>query len=468
MITASNVSGTLSITNDSNAAAAIGTVNGNSILVTAYGNYGTTVLTICDSANNCQSLNVSVLSSVNSTFALSSSAANLTIGQSQTITASGLAPFSISQNTNPGAVSATVNGYNIVLTGVSVGSSNITVCQSNGQCGTINSYSNPVNGSTSNTAVSTSITFSPSTVNLPVGQNQTVSLSGSNTGQYYVSNNSNTSSITTNLNGNILTLNAIGIGSSNINICSTSNQCNVLYVNVSSTAVSTISIPLALSSFSISSGNQNNSFLVGGNYLTISFNANQSIVSPSVSVNGTAVAVNGSGNGPYTAVYTMTGSESMPLPIIISFSNSTGATVRQYFWFGNSATIPSTTATPVITTTATAPATPVNCPVGMICMPTATPVPTQGLVNASVSNSSSSYTFNDYLYYDMNNIGQSDPDIVALQTRLIKDGFLSAGSATGYFGPLTKAAVQKYQTYHGLSPLGVVGPATRNLLNQGI
>ncbi len=67
----------------------------------------------------------------------------------------------------------------------------------------------------------------------------------------------------------------------------------------------------------------------------------------------------------------------------------------------------------------------------------------------------------------MNKIGQSNPDVVALQKRLIKDGFLK-GSATGYFGPATKAAVMAYQTKHGLSPLGVIGPSTRNLLNQGI
>jgi peptidoglycan hydrolase-like protein with peptidoglycan-binding domain len=64
--------------------------------------------------------------------------------------------------------------------------------------------------------------------------------------------------------------------------------------------------------------------------------------------------------------------------------------------------------------------------------------------------------------------GVSNPDVVALQNRLVTDGLLTDGSNTGYFGPLTKAAVQAYQTKHNLSPLGVVGPATRNLLNQGI
>jgi len=63
--------------------------------------------------------------------------------------------------------------------------------------------------------------------------------------------------------------------------------------------------------------------------------------------------------------------------------------------------------------------------------------------------------------------GVSNPDVLALQARLAKDGDFT-GPQTGYFGPITKAAVQAYQTANGLSPLGVVGPATRNLLNEGI
>jgi peptidoglycan hydrolase-like protein with peptidoglycan-binding domain len=63
--------------------------------------------------------------------------------------------------------------------------------------------------------------------------------------------------------------------------------------------------------------------------------------------------------------------------------------------------------------------------------------------------------------------GVSDPEVIALQQRLKTDGFFT-GSATGYFGPQTKAAVEKYQKKNGLSVIGVIGPATRTLLNKGI
>jgi peptidoglycan hydrolase-like protein with peptidoglycan-binding domain len=67
----------------------------------------------------------------------------------------------------------------------------------------------------------------------------------------------------------------------------------------------------------------------------------------------------------------------------------------------------------------------------------------------------------------MTKLGISDSDVTALQQRLKADGFYS-GPITGYFGPMTKTALETYQTKHGLSAIGVVGPGTRNLLNQGI
>ncbi len=63
-------------------------------------------------------------------------------------------------------------------------------------------------------------------------------------------------------------------------------------------------------------------------------------------------------------------------------------------------------------------------------------------------------------------IGNSGDDVTELQKRLAADGFY-AGPINSYFGPLTWAAVKKFQTSHGLEAVGSVGLKTRLALNQG-
>jgi len=63
-------------------------------------------------------------------------------------------------------------------------------------------------------------------------------------------------------------------------------------------------------------------------------------------------------------------------------------------------------------------------------------------------------------------IGSEGADVTALQTLLIEQGHLAAGNAVGYFGPLTRAAVERFQQAHGISPVsGYVGPLTRMQLS---
>ena len=73
----------------------------------------------------------------------------------------------------------------------------------------------------------------------------------------------------------------------------------------------------------------------------------------------------------------------------------------------------------------------------------------------------SGYQFTSYL-----SPGSTGEDVTELQTILAAGGYLSV-APTGYYGSLTEAAVEAYQAAHGLSQLGVVGPATRAALNSG-
>jgi hypothetical protein len=66
-------------------------------------------------------------------------------------------------------------------------------------------------------------------------------------------------------------------------------------------------------------------------------------------------------------------------------------------------------------------------------------------------------------------VGAEGQDVTELQKILIAEGDLAISAPTGYFGPLTKAAVVKYQTAHHISPTsGYVGPLTRAELNKGV
>jgi peptidoglycan hydrolase-like protein with peptidoglycan-binding domain len=64
--------------------------------------------------------------------------------------------------------------------------------------------------------------------------------------------------------------------------------------------------------------------------------------------------------------------------------------------------------------------------------------------------------------------GSSGAEVTTLQQQLIKLGYLPAGSDDGDFGPLTKAAVVKFQSDNGLSADGIVGPMTKAKIKEKI
>ena len=65
-------------------------------------------------------------------------------------------------------------------------------------------------------------------------------------------------------------------------------------------------------------------------------------------------------------------------------------------------------------------------------------------------------------------LGSTHPDVMELQKRLRKEGFFTFPTDTGYFGPVTLAAVKAYQAEH--PEIGYVtgfcGPLTRGVLNK--
>ena len=71
-----------------------------------------------------------------------------------------------------------------------------------------------------------------------------------------------------------------------------------------------------------------------------------------------------------------------------------------------------------------------------------------------------------YIFSVTLNVGSHGKEVTQLQTLLIAQGFLQA-PVSGYFGLMTKAAVESYQTKYGIFATGSVGPLTRRELNRG-
>lgn len=63
--------------------------------------------------------------------------------------------------------------------------------------------------------------------------------------------------------------------------------------------------------------------------------------------------------------------------------------------------------------------------------------------------------------------GMQSEEVRQLQERLRAEGFFTHPTSTGYFGPITLAAVKAYQTAKGIPFVtGFVGPLTRAELNK--
>ncbi|MEK7465628.1 MAG: peptidoglycan-binding domain-containing protein [Patescibacteria group bacterium] len=81
----------------------------------------------------------------------------------------------------------------------------------------------------------------------------------------------------------------------------------------------------------------------------------------------------------------------------------------------------------------------------------------QAKLGAVQATAPSSYTFSVNL-----TLGSKGADVTALQNVLISGGYLKISAPTGYFGPMTKAALAAWQSANGITPaVGYFGPKSR-------
>jgi len=302
--------GTPYISSNSNSGVATASVSGNSVYV--YGqSSGSTNISICQSSSNqCATLYVTVngngscgyygcgvctYNCGSGTLSLSQTSLSLNSGQSSTVTVYSSTYSStpyISSNSNSGVATASVSGNSIYVYGQSAGSTTISVCQnSSSQCASLYvTVGGGYNGGVG------SLTLSPNSLSLNVGQTSYVTASMAiYNPSFYISSNSNSAVVTASVFGNQISLYGLTSGSSTISVCASGgNACASIYVTVNGngyngngnvwfnpTSASLYSGQSLVVSLNSASGNGYSA--TAGNPYYVSNNSNPSAVSASVS-----------------------------------------------------------------------------------------------------------------------------------------------------------------------------------------
>jgi hypothetical protein len=423
----------------------VATVQTNGTEITVTGEQtGSTNAEICytGTAANCVNLYITV--QAGSVLSFSENNFTVAVGQGTTVTVSGgSGSYSITSNSQPSIASAILSGNSISISPLEVGTTDVDVCDTDGNCGTL--YIT-VGSSSSNG----SIYFSSTNPTMTIGQIINVTVSGGS--GYYVTGDSNPSVASQSFSGSTLTISAITDGSTAITVCSNSNGCGTLDVSVGSSGTSGGDVVFGVSNPTLTVGQSLNVSLSGASSYDVSSNSNTNI--SETSINGSTLDLYGENEGSDVLTVCATGGSCNTLSISV-----TGSTASTVGTTSNNASLLSTIQSmqsqlAQIVTQIQSMATTLNQLASSAGV-------TSGTTTATSGSTSDLYDFTQFL-----GVGSQNADVTALQQYLTQKGFFS-GPITGYFGTETQAAVEAYQTAHGIEAVGYVGPSTRAALNAG-
>jgi hypothetical protein len=290
-ITISGGNGNYTVLNNSNSGiiqASISTTTNNIVNISTESTSGSAAITVCSSdMSTCGIINATASTVSTSPITFSQSNPTVSLGQSLLIGLSGgsSSTYYVSANSSPSIIQTNISGSTLTLIGETSGSSTITVCSSSGSCGTLSATV----GYTSNGG---QLALSQSTASLLVGQVLSITVSGGMT-PYSLGYNSGTV-YEASLNGNILTISGISVGSSTLNVCSAGSNCVALNVIVNNSGSGT-PIVFSPSSAAVSLGSSTVVTMTGtgGYYLS---NSTDSAIA-NVQVNGNVLTITGLQNG---------------------------------------------------------------------------------------------------------------------------------------------------------------------------
>jgi stress response protein SCP2 len=289
------------VISNSNPSAVDASVRGGGNLVVIYAGTttGAATVVVCsrDVTTNCANLYVTSLDSEAGTLSFSQDDIILNPGVTRNITVSGGTSnnYYISSNSNSGAVTASISGDVMTLTGGgNAGSSVIKVCSTtvNATCGELDVTLN-INDET---ASDTSLSFSQNVVTVAKKDTTNVTVNGGGDMGYVLSANTDPSSATATIasGSNIISIYGVEVGSSIITVCSVSggSVCASIYVSVSEEMVP---IYFSQNDVSLTAGSKLIITVSGGSGTdkVISANSNPSAVSATLQGNGSVLVLSG-------------------------------------------------------------------------------------------------------------------------------------------------------------------------------
>ncbi len=356
------------------------------------------------------------------------------LGQTVTVTSQGNTT-AVYAGLSPNSTIAVlqINGTQISITGRQIGSTNATICY----VGTAsNCAALAINVQSANVQ---SLSFSQNSVTLTTSQSSTINIYGGS--GYYVSSNTNSSVATPSVSGSVLTVYGAASGSTNISICSSASGCGTIYVTVNTSGTGQ-SVSFSSSNPTIAVGQSYSVQVYGGTSYYISSNSNSSVIQPSL--NGSTLTLYGAAAGSAS----------------ILVCSSSGGCNTLY------AAVTGTTGGTTSNATLLAEITAMQTQLAQILISIQTMATklTQLAASAGGSASGGGTTQVKYKFTLFLAVGSSGNEVTELQKRLASEGYFS-GAATGYYGTATEAAVKKYQSAHGITAAGYVGPSTRVILN---
>ncbi len=214
-----------------------------------------------------------------STLSLNQNSVQMNAGQATALTTS--VPVKIFSNSNPSVIQATASNQQITLNANSVGSSTLNVCADRAGCQSIYVTVSGANSTTN------SLFVSQNNLTLSSGQTTTINIYGGSNSNYFISSNSNPTSVSASLNVNTLTVTGgMNSGSSVINVCNNSSYCTNIYIS-NVTGVSNNGIYLSQNNITLNVGQSTNvvaSGAVTNNYYVAS-NSNPLIASATANGN---------------------------------------------------------------------------------------------------------------------------------------------------------------------------------------